>query len=56
MKLVRGIWAVSDFLLDTLDGWLRRYERKLQQKELNKRAWNDIDFVEPPDDPQLKLF
>ena len=55
MKLVRGIWAVSDFLVDQADAWLRRVERKAQAKAMNQRAWNDIDFVEPPDE-QLKLF
>lgn len=55
MKLVKIIFTVVDFFVDTLDAWLCRYERKLQAKEMNKKAWNDIDFVEPPDQ-QLKLF
>jgi len=54
MKLIKAIWAVSDFAVDTLDGWLSRYERKLQAKEANKKAWCDIDFVEAPE--QQKLF
>ena len=45
-----------DGVIDFLNAWLSRYERNLQQKEMNKKAWNDIDFVEPPEDPQLKLF
>lgn len=55
MKLLKGIFTVVDFFVDLAEGWLNRWERKLQAKEMNKKVWNDIDFVEPPD-PQLKLF
>ena len=53
MKLIKALFAASDFLVDTLDGWLSRHERKLQAREMNKKAWNDIDFIE---DPQQTLF
>lgn len=42
MKFVKVLFA-----------WLSRHERKLQAREMNKKAWNDIDFIE---DPQQTLF
>lgn len=53
MKLLKIFFIVSDIFVDLLDAWLSRYERKLQIKEANKKAWCDIDFVETE---QLKLF
>lgn len=53
MRLIKALFTVSDFWVDTLDGWLSRHERKLQAKQANKKAWCDIDFVE---DPQQRLF
>jgi len=53
MKLIKAIWAVTDFFVDTADAWLSRYERKLHAKEANKKAWCDIDFIEAPEQQTL---
>lgn len=39
-----------DRLIDWVDHWLRRYERKCQERQMNRDAWREIeDFTRLPD-------